>query len=248
MASPSQLGHTRNMLSAMDLERLAGSHGSTRQSFCESALSELHGLDGARVKQYYPRGTILFVEGQGPSGIYSLREGRVKVSITSADGRKLLLRIAHQGDVLGLNGTLTGQPYGAMAETMDRCLIDFISRENLLRLLDIDQRVYAGLAQALTRKLGIMVEHTRLLFLSQSASERLARLLVKWCDEHGERTPRGIRINAGLTHEEIAQMICSSRETVTRLFAQMRRSEIVSLSDHAIFVRNRNALEMLARC
>ncbi len=235
------------MLSAKDLEDNEGSNEST-QVPCESPISEVRGLNNLRVSKDYPRGSVLFVEGQRPRGVYVVCEGRAKVSIASAEGKTLILRIAQPGDLLGMNATLTGQPYGATVETLERCRTGFISREDLLKLLDRDKRACLGVAQALSRKLSAVVEHTRLLFLSQSASEKLARLLVRWCDEHGKRTAQGIRINSGLTHEEMAQMICASRETVTRVLGEFKRKQIVSLVDNAIFVRNRKALESLAGC
>jgi CRP/FNR family transcriptional regulator len=71
-------------------------------------------------------------------------------------------------------------------------------------------------------------------------------LMVRWCDEGGKRTSQGIKIVTGLTHEEIAQMICTSRETVTRLLSQFKRQHLVSLVGTTIFIRNRKALEALA--
>jgi CRP/FNR family transcriptional regulator len=147
-----------------------------------------------------------------------------------------------------MNATLTGEAYGATVETLERCRIDFIAREDVLKVLDRDKRACLGVAQALSRKLSGVVEHTRLLLLSKSASEKLARLLVRWCDEQGQRTAQGIRIDSGLTHEEMAQMICASRETVTRVLGEFKRKDILSLADKAIFVRNRKALESVAHC
>jgi CRP/FNR family transcriptional regulator, cyclic AMP receptor protein len=214
-------------------------------SAAELPIGELNDLGD---RQRFPRGTVLFIEGQQAMGIYALNQGRVKVSIASAEGKTLVLRIAEPGELLGMNATLMGQPYGATAETLEPCRIDFIAREQLLKLLERDKRAYAGVAQALSHKLSSVVEHTRLLFLSQSVAERLARLLVKWCDEHGKCTVHGIRINSGLTHQEMAQMICASRETVTRLLSEFRRKHILSFEGDAIFVRNRKALESVARC
>ena len=241
--------NAKNMLSGA-LSYPNSNGGATRipdRIFSECPTSDLQGLDQVTVRQHYGRGSVLFVEGQQPLGVYLLREGRAKVSIASADGKTLVLRIAEPGDLLGVNATLSGRAYNATAETLDRCKVDFVSREQLLNLLDNDKRVYAGVIQALSRKLSSVIEHSRLLFLSQSASEKLARLLVKWCDEHGRRTSDGIRINSSLTHEELGQMICASRETVTRLLNELKRKEILSLGDNAIFVRNRSALAMLAR-
>jgi CRP/FNR family transcriptional regulator len=175
-----------------------------------------------------------------------LCEGRAKVLIVSAEGKTLVLRIAQPGDLLGMNATLSGQPYNATVQTLEACRIDFISRENLLKLLDRDRGACLDVAQELSRKLSGVVDHTRLLFLSQSAPEKVARLLVRWCDELGKRTTLGIRIDSGLTHEEIAQMICVSRETVTRVFSEFRRRRIISLEDHGILVRNREGLESIA--
>jgi CRP/FNR family transcriptional regulator len=133
-------------------------------------------------------------------------------------------------------------------ETLERCRIDFIAREDILKLLDRDKRACLNVAHALSGKLREVVEHSRLLFLSHSASEKLARLLVRWCDDHGKRTAQGIRIDSSLTHEEMAQMICTSRETVTRLLGEFKRKDILSLADNAIFIRNRKALESVACC
>jgi CRP/FNR family transcriptional regulator len=220
----------------------------TTQFPLDVGLSELCALDHLKVSRHYQRGSVLFAEGQKPQGIYVLREGRAKVSIASAEGKTLVLRIAEPGDLLGINATLTGQPYRSSVETLDRCHIDFIAREHLLKLLERDKRVYFDLVQALSRTLSSLVEHTRLLVLSECAAEKLARLLVKWCDDHGTRTEQGIRIDSGLTQEEIAQMICASRETVTRLLSEFKRKRIVSLGDNALVIRNRKALEAVARC
>lgn len=236
------------MLSVKHLVDNEGANESTAQIPCDSPISEVRGLDNVRVGKYYPRGSVLFVEGQQARGVYVLCEGRAKVSIASPEGKTLVLRIAQSGDLLGINATLIGQPYGATAETLERCRIDFVSRADLMKLLDRDKKAYLGVAQSLGNKLRSVVEHTRLLFLSQSASEKLARLLVRWCDEVGKRTPQGIRITSGLTHEEIGQMICASRETVTRVLSEFKRKHIVSFAGNAIFVRNRKALESVARC
>lgn len=225
-----------------DNEGLTGS-GLSR---CDSPISNVRGLNKVKIRKHYGRGSLLFTEGQTSSGIYVLCEGKAKVSIASSEGKTLVLGIAQPGELLGLNATLTGQPYMATVETLERCRIDFVSREDLLDLLDRDKRSYLGVAQCLSRKLTGLVDHNRLLFLSQSASEKLSRLLIKWSDDHGQRTNRGIRIKHGLTHEEIAQMISSSRETVTRLLNTLKRKRILQAENGHLLIRNRAALLALA--
>jgi CRP/FNR family transcriptional regulator len=235
------------MLILTKREANESSNGSAAELTSDSSISEVRGFSNLKLTKYYKRGSVLFVEGQRPKGVYVLCAGRAKVSITSAEGKKIVLRIAQPGEMLGINATLRGQPYGATAETLERCRINFISRDDLFRLLDRDKKAYLGVAQSLGNKLSGVIEHARLVLLPQTAGEKLARLLLRWCDELGKRTPQGIQIKSGLTHEEIGQMICVARETVTRLLAEFKRKHIVSLIGSSIFVRNRKALELVAR-
>ena len=238
--------HVKNMLMVKSLEDGEGSNASARIPF-DSPISQVRGLDDLKVSKYYPLGSVLFVEGQRTRGVYLLCEGRAKVSISSAEGKILLLRIARAGDLLGVNSVLKSLPYEATVETLERCRIDFVSRADFIRLLDKSKTASMAVSQALGSELSDVVERARSLLLSQSASEKLARLLLKWCDDLGKPTPQGIRLNHGLTQEEIAQMICTSRETVSRLLTGLRRKQIVRLNGTGISVRNRAALELVAR-
>lgn len=224
-----------------------GLNGSALQISLDSLVSDVRALNRMKVIKTYSRGSVLFAEGQEPGAIYFLSEGRAKISIGSAEGKTLVLRIAQPGDLLGVNAALTDEPYNATAETIDRCRVEVISRQDLLKMLERDKTACFNMARALGQTLNKTLEHSRLLLLSPSVTEKLARLLVHWCDEVGQTTPQGIQINSGLTHEEIAQMICTSRETVTRVLSEFKRRNIVSLVNGTIMVRNRKALETVAR-
>jgi CRP/FNR family transcriptional regulator len=214
---------------------------------CLSPLHAIPGFDRLSHRKLYAKGSVLLVEGHGARGVYVLCTGRVKLSITSAEGKTLIVRIARPGDLLGIHATLAGHSYEATAETLAPCRVDFISRKDLLVLIDRQKSSALGLAIAMSKEFTEFVEHARGLLLSVSAAEKVARLLLRLGDEFGERTRTGIRLHALLTHEEIAQMIGASRETVTRVLGDLRRKHIVSLADNAIFVRNRKELESVAR-
>src|SRR5437773_10930883 len=128
------------------------------------------------------------------------------------------MRIAKPGDVLGLYAGLTGRPYEATAELLGPSRVSFVSRQNLVELIARQEAFGLGLVQLFSEQFSEFVEHARLLQLSESAREKLARLILKWSREFGEPTTSGIRLKVLLTQEEIAQIIGSSRETVTRLF------------------------------
>jgi len=211
-----------------------------------SPISELRGLDKIKVSKYYPRGSVLFAEGEKARGVYLLCEGRVKVSISSPEGKTFVLRMADTGEWLGMNGTLIGGDYLATVETLERCRIAFFSRDDFMELLERDKGSYLNVAQCLSQQLTGLVEHTRMLLLSQSASEKVARLLLEWSMRHGQRTTRGIQISRLLTHEEMAQMISTSRETVTRVLNSFKRKQLIRAENGSWFILNLVALKALA--
>ena len=212
-----------------------------------SLLKEIHWSEDIKLSGLHPRGAVLFCEGQPARGVYLLRAGRAKVSISSTEGKVLILRIAQAGDLLGLNSVLKDSNYDTTVEALEACRTDFISGADLKALLDRSTRARVGVSEALSKELTEVVDRARSLLLPQSTGEKLARLLLEWCDGVDGK-PEGIRVHHGLTQEEIAQMICTSRETVTRLFAELKRKDIISFADNAIFVHNRQELESMACC
>jgi CRP/FNR family transcriptional regulator, cyclic AMP receptor protein len=213
---------------------------------CDALLQHPLGFEDMRLTRIYPRATVLFAEGQPADGIYLLRSGRVKISISSAIGKKTILRIQQAGSVLGVNSALKNVPYDVTVETIERCRVDLVSRSDFMKLLEKSEVARARVAHTLSSELSDMVEHMRSLVLSQSASEKLVRLLLKWCDEQSEARTEEAAMIPGLTHEEIGQMICTSRETVTRVLAEFRRKRMIRLVGKSIVVSNREALESLA--
>lgn len=221
--------------------------GATTRPPCQSLLQKFVGFEDVKLSSIYPRGAILFAEGQPAKGVYVLCSGRAKVSVSSSEGKTVILFLARPGDLLGVNSVLKGLPYEFNVEVLERCRIDFISRADFLNLLDRSKSARGRVFHALGKELSEVVDRVRSLLLSQSSEGKLARLLLEWCDDFGQPTSQGVRINHGLTQEEIAQMICASRETVSRLLTEMKRKEIVDFNGNGIFVRDRERLELIAR-
>lgn len=212
-----------------------------------SPLRAIPGIDRVSRTRIYPRGAVVFHEGNIARGVYVLSSGRAKVSISSADGKKLIMRIARPGDVLGLYAGLTGRAFEATAEMVEGGRVDFISRADLLNLMAQQQTVNSDLVEMFSRQFSEYVDNTRMLLLSESALEKLARLIVRWGRDFGERTSEGIRVKLLLTQEEIAQIIGASRETVTRLFSTLKRDQIIRVKRDSMWIRDSEALASLAQ-
>jgi CRP/FNR family cyclic AMP-dependent transcriptional regulator len=217
-----------------------------RQSgfFCDLPKGALVDLDKVKYASAFPQGAVLFVEGQSPRGIYIICAGRVKLTTTSRDGKTLILRIAEAGEVLGLHGSVSGKPYELTAETLQPCQLDFIKRDDFLKFLQAHADACLSAAHHLSQNCQTAYEMIRSLGLSHSVSEKLARLLLEWASD-GEQTKEGIRIKIALTHEEIAQLIGTSRETVTRVLGEFRDKEVAQLRGSTLLIRNKAALERL---
>lgn len=212
--------------------------------FCELPKESLQELERIKYASGYPQGAVLFVEGQPPRGVYIVCSGRVKLSTTSRDGKTLILRIAQGGEVLGLHATVSGKAYELTAETLQPCQLDFIKREEFLRFLQNHGDACLNAARHLSQNCHNAYEMIRSLGLSHSVSEKMARLLLEWASD-GETTVDGIRIKVSLTHEEMAQLIGTSRETVTRVLGEFREKQLAQLRGSTLLIKNKAALERL---
>jgi CRP/FNR family transcriptional regulator, cyclic AMP receptor protein len=212
--------------------------------FCELPKGPLEDLEKIKYASAYPQGAILFLEGQPARGAYIVCSGRVKLSTTSRDGKTLILRIAEAGEVLGLHATVSGKPYELTAEALQPCQLDFIKRDDFMRFLQNHADACLNAAQHLSQNCQDAYEMIRSLGLSHSVSEKIARLLLEWASD-GENTKDGIRIKVSLTHEEMAQLVGTSRETVTRVLGEFREKHLAQLRGSTLLIQNKAGLEKL---
>ncbi|MGA9356128.1 MAG: Crp/Fnr family transcriptional regulator [Terriglobales bacterium] len=216
------------------------------QIFCDLPADALQAFESISHVSAYPRGAVLFVEGEAPRGIFVLRKGRLKLSICASDGKTLILKIAEAGEVLGLSAAVSGEAHELTAETLDPCHVNFARREDFLHFLQEHSDACFKVAEQLSEKYNLACHEVRSLGLSHSAGEKLAKLLVEWSSKSGEAANFEPGLNLSLTHEEIAEMIGTSRETVTRLFADLKKQQILETRGSLLVIRNKAALRSLA--
>ncbi len=216
------------------------------RTFCDLPNAALQAFEDIKYAAAYPPGAVLFVEGQKPRGIFVLCKGSVKLSINSPSGRTVIVKLAEAGEVLGLSATISGKAYKVTAETIDPCQVNFVKRDDFLRFLKDDVEACFKVAEQLSEKYHNACKEAGSLGLSHSAAEKLAKLLLEWTSKNGHGGKEEPQLKLRLTHEEIAQMIGTSRETVTRLFAEMRRRRIVQSKGSTLVIRNTTALRQLA--
>lgn len=227
------------------IESCMGCKASREGFFCRFSPAVLRPVDAASHHTIMPAGAVLFVEGQKPRGVFVLCSGKVKLSTTSKEGKVLILKQAEAGEVLGLSAAISGTSYEMTAESATPCQLNFIGRQDLMALLESESEVGVHAAQWLSREFQGAYRDIHDLVLARSSSGKLARLLLS-CAPRGLEESDELYLHSAMTHEEMAQRIGSSRETVTRLLSHLKKKRLIRLDGATLVIRDRTGLEALA--
>ena len=200
-----------------------------------STESPLNVLGEAGFTSSYPKGSVLFVEGETARGVFIVCSGRVKLSTSSSEGRTLILRTLGGGEILGASAVITKKQHETSCETLEASQMHVVRIEQFLSLVGSNPQAMLFVAKQLAEQYYEAQREIRTLGLSQNTGEKLARLVLDWC-ESGQHTDGGIRLKVMVTHEEIAQMIGTTRETVTRLLSDLRRRHVIDVKGSTFYV------------
>ena len=215
-------------------------------AFCSLPFDTLALLDKLSYAVTYPQRVILFSQEQPCRGVFILCSGKAKVSATSRNGKPLMIRVAEAGEVLGLSAAISGVNYDVTAETLATSAVRFIKREDFIHFLQNSSKSINNVIAALGREYEQALDSLRSLALLDTATARVAQLLLKICANGKNGHHRELSAKFLLTQEQIAQMTATTRETVTRLLMQLRRDRVISIRGSDLIIRNRRALEKLA--
>jgi CRP/FNR family transcriptional regulator, cyclic AMP receptor protein len=210
--------------------------------FCQLTPKGLKEFDSIQSVSAYPRGAVLFLEKQDARGVFVLCEGEIKLTISSIEGKTLILRIAKVGEILGLTAVLSGKPYEVAAETLRPCQVAFVRRDDFLHFVANNPETSQSIVRQLSSSYYGVCEQLRSVGLTASVPGRLAKLLLDWSAGAENNKPE-TSITLALTHGEIAEFIGSSRETVTRTLHEFKSRQFVIFKNSTMRISNRAALE-----
>jgi len=213
--------------------------------FCNLSAEGLADFQSVGVQAALPKGAKLFQEDGPSTGVFVICTGQVKLSCTSRYGKTLILKIAIPGDVLGLGAVISGSRYEVTAETIEPAQIKTIQREEFLSFIQRHAEASLHAAKALSEEYRTAFFDARRLALSGSAAGRLARVLLGWgraasCDKSE------IRFTMALTHEELANLVGSSRETITRMLGRFKREQLIQIRGASVRILSPERLEQLS--
>ena len=213
----------------------------TNSYFCDLPKTERERFERIKITRSYPKGAVLFVEGQPSKAVFMLCKGRVKLSTCSSEGKIVILGIAEPGDILGLSAAMMNSEYEVTAEVIERCQLSYLKTADFLSLLQSSPEACLQAARQLSRNYQTAHSQICSLGLSDTVTDKLAKLFLDWSG-NGSGGDGSVRLRNTFTHEEIAEMIGVSRETVTRALRYFRENQLVTLKGPDLLIHDRRRL------
>lgn len=221
----------------------------TKFAFCNMSESACALFEENSISMEYPRGTVIFREGEHCDAIFVMCSGRVKITTSSREGRTMILRVATGGSVLGLSAALAAGDYEVTAEAIEPCHIRVLHVKTLAQLLREHSDVSLGVAKSLSQDYWAAFEEARRIALPENPAGRLARLLLDWSEDAGILNASGrMAITMPLTHEEIASMAATTRETVTRTLSRFKKDQLITAKGVSFTILQPEKLQEISTC
>ncbi|MCB0723714.1 MAG: Crp/Fnr family transcriptional regulator [Ignavibacteriae bacterium] len=212
--------------------------------FCDLNVEDLENLSLHKTCNIYPKGQIIFWEGNNPQSIFCINEGVVKTSKIGVDGREQILRMAKQGDILGYRSMLTGEPSTVSAVALEDTKVCQIPKENFLKLVQTNSDVSMKLMKLLASELDA-AEITIASLAQKQVRERVAETLLMLKEFYGMEDD-GKTIKASMSRYDIASIAGTARETATRLLSEFKHDKVIDFDTKRILILNPQKLISIA--
>lgn len=213
--------------------------------FEEFSKEDLKRIAELLVTRFYPRGSLLFQEGQPGDGLYIVLAGSVRIFKQDKDGREQVLHILGTGEIFAEVVLLDGGSFPASAEALEDSYVGVLLNKDMDRLLKDNPELLLNLLKIMVRRLREAQERLRDM-ASKDARRRAAGILVDLAAKHGKASSQGVMVNLPITHQELANIAGVTRETINRVLNDMQRQGILGLRRKAILIRDMARLKEIA--
>jgi len=207
---------------------------------------EFDRLSGIFVERQYRKNQVIFQEEETGDYMYLVLSGKVKVSKKSSTGdRESILAIHKAGDFFGEMSLLDGKTAPATVSAMEDARIVSVGGEDFRKYLLGNEKVMLQIIQVLCARL--RQEWQKQSRSNDSADARIAAELLDLAARHGVRDARGVIIDLKVTHQDLAEMVSTSRETVSRLLTALRKDGIIDVTSRRITILDERRLAAVGR-
>ncbi len=198
--------------------------------FSKVSPEALQRLEQLSTIRKYPKNTVLFIEGDDSSHLFIIKTGKVSVYSSSEDGRQVILNYLSEGECFGELSLVDGKPRSASVSTLTPCEMIVISRTSFQELMRTDHEFLLGVTEALAEHVRNLTDNVKDLALLDVYG-RVSNVLEKLSNDNG--IIQGLK----LTHKDIAEMVGSSREMVSRIMKQLVIGEYIEQCNKHIRIK-----------
>ena len=209
--------------------------------FCDLSDSELDDLSSHKTTNRYKRGQKIFHEGNPPMGLFCISTGKVKLEKSGSEGNEIILRLYKPGDILGYRSLITGDPYGATAESMEESSICFVDRHFFTKLIAKEPELAFKMLRRLAHELSEAQDRIRDIS-NKTVRQRLGETILMLQSVHGIPQTDGDMLDIRLSRADLASMVNATPETVIRTLSDFQEEGFIKLDGKKIIVTDKTRL------
>ena len=190
------------------------------------------------------RRDVVYLPGDPGNSLFFVNGGRVKISKVTRDGKALTLNYCGPSEVFGENCLVDGGPREEMAEAMENAMVTEVERPDFEKLL----QVHPSLGFQMTRLLAQRrrdIENKLETLVFRDVTSKLAELLLRLANEYGVDDSRGTMVALKITHQELANLIGSTRETVSLTLSQFKKKKLICTEGRKVIISDAESLRAL---
>lgn len=203
--------------------------------FMDLSPQEAESIGQLTIVRKYRKNMIIFMEGEPGEALYFLLSGKVKISKLTADGREQILHILQAGDIFAEVVLIDRGPYPATAEVIEEAQVGMLRNDDVENLIRTNPDIALKILKVMSKRLRQAQVQVRDLALKDTYG-RLASMLLILAKDHGGPCENGVKIDLSLSRQELANLIGTSRETVTRILSDFKRSKVIDIDKQEIVI------------
>ncbi|MBT1279379.1 Crp/Fnr family transcriptional regulator [Thermoanaerobacter sp. AC272] len=208
----------------------------------DKSLEEIHKIS---IIKSFKKGSIIFMEGEKGEAIYFVRSGKVKISKTSSTGKEYIIKIMEKGDIFAESVLFVGGEYPATAEAIEDSEVIVLKNQDIENLILKNSEIALSIIKLMAKRLknvAVIIENLAL----RDSIGRTASVLLTFAKERGINTKEGILLDLNLNRQDLANIVGTSRENVTRILSQLDKDGVIRLDRQRILIKDIEKLkEML---
>ncbi|ADL68611.1 transcriptional regulator, Crp/Fnr family [Thermoanaerobacterium thermosaccharolyticum DSM 571] len=199
---------------------------------------ELRAISGMTKEGFYAKGNIIINEGDRIDNIYIIHKGKIKVYKINLDGKEQILYILKDGDTFGENSIFKEQKATFYAEAMDDVKLCLLSKEDFMGIISRNPEIALKIMNYLLERLQ-NIESLVKDITTEDVKTRLLSMILKLADKEGIKSSDGIKLKLYLSREDIANLLGTTRETISRKLHELEDDGIIKfLSNKEILLKD----------